>query len=183
MAIQLKLRLPVIDCHQEYKCKCGSHLDAYRDHCLGCKVNHKTKASNGIRDKITKIFQRILPVVKMIDSPTQAETKLHKIVPSLPRLNPFDVSIRLDHSLDTRCWQTPYTRIGFDVTLIHSTNSSSSSDSEAAQYNETDLCLRDGEKMKFARRSLGTNLITNKTLSADEVIVEILDTNNVFIPI
>jgi hypothetical protein len=77
----------------------------------------------------------------------------------------------------------PYTRIRFDVTLIHSTNNSSSSDSEAAQYNETDLRLRDGEKMKFARRTGGTNPITNKTLSADEVIGEILDTNSVFIPI
>jgi hypothetical protein len=43
--------------------------------------------------------------------------------------------------------------------------------------------LRDGEKMKFARRTGGTNPITNTTLSADEVIGEILDTNNVFIPI
>jgi hypothetical protein len=80
-------------------------------------------------------------------------------------------------------WQTPYTRIGFDVILIHSTNNSSSSDSEAAQYNETDVRLREGEKMKFARETGGTNPITNKTLSADEVIGEILDTNNVFIPI
>jgi hypothetical protein len=37
--------------------------------------------------------------------------------------------------------------------------------------------------MKFARRTGGTNPITNKTLSADEVIGEILDTNSVFIPI
>jgi hypothetical protein len=158
-------------------------LDAFGDHCLGCKINHKTKASNGIRDEITKVFQRILPIVKMIDSPTQVENELHNIVPSLPRLKPFDLSIRLDHSLDTRCWRTPYTRIGFDVTLIHSTNNSSSSPSEAAQYNETDLRLRDGEKVKFARRTGGTNPITNKTLSADDVIGEILDTNNVFIPI
>jgi hypothetical protein len=158
-------------------------LDAYGDHCLGCKANHKTKASNGVRDEITKIFQRILPVVKMIDSPTQVEIELHNIVPSLPRLKPFDLSIRLDHSLDTRCWRTPYKRIGFDVTLIHSTNDSSSSTSEAAQYNETYLRLRDGEKMKFARRTGGTNPITNKTLSADQVIGEILDTNNAFIPL
>jgi hypothetical protein len=89
----------------------------------------------------------------------------------------------LDHSLDTRCWRSPYTRIGFDVTLIHSTNDSSSSSSEAVQYNETDLPLRYGKKMKFARRMGGTNPITNKTLLADEVIGEILDTNNVFIPI
>jgi hypothetical protein len=37
--------------------------------------------------------------------------------------------------------------------------------------------------MKFARQIGSTNPITNKTLSADEVIGEILDRNNVFIPI
>jgi hypothetical protein len=36
---------------------------------------------------------------------------------------------------------------------------------------------------KFARRIGGTNPITNKTLSADEVKGGILDTNDVFIPI
>jgi hypothetical protein len=182
-ALQRKLRLPIFDKANNYRCKCGSIIDAYGDHCLGCKANHKAKASNGIRDEIVKIMQRILPIVKMIDSPTQVETKVHNIVPSLPRLKPFDLSIRLDHSLDTRCWRTPHSRIGFDVTLIHSTNDSSSSNSEAAQYNESALRLRDGEKMKFARRTGGTNPITNRTLSADEVIGEILDANNVFVPI
>jgi hypothetical protein len=172
-ALQRKLRLPIFDKTNNYRCKCGSILDAYGDHCLGCKVNHKAKAINGIRDEIVKILQRILPIVKMIDSPTQVETEVHNIVPSL----------RLDHSLDTRCWRTPYNRIGFDVTLIHSTNDSSSSNSEAAHYDESALRLRDGEKMKFARRTGGTNPITNRTLSADEVIGEILDANNVFIPI
>jgi hypothetical protein len=108
-AIQRKLRLLAMDCHQDYKCKCGSQLDAYEDHCLGCKVNHKTKVSNGIRDKITKVSQHILPIVKMIDSPKQVETELHctTLYPAhylAPRLTPFDLSIRLDHSLDTRCW-------------------------------------------------------------------------------
>jgi hypothetical protein len=37
--------------------------------------------------------------------------------------------------------------------------------------------------MKFARRTGGTNPLTNQTLSADEVIGEILDSNNAFIPI
>jgi hypothetical protein len=37
--------------------------------------------------------------------------------------------------------------------------------------------------MKFARRTGGTNPLTKRTLSADEVIGEILDCNNVFIPI
>jgi hypothetical protein len=87
-------------CHQENKCKCGSPLDAYGDHCLGCKINHKTKASNDIRDEIIKVFQRILPIViKMIDSLTQVETELHNVAPLLPCLKPLDLSIRLDHLL------------------------------------------------------------------------------------
>jgi hypothetical protein len=114
----------------------------------------------------------------MIDSPTKVEKEVHNIVPSLPGLKPFDLSIRLDHSLESCQWHVQYTRIGFDVTLIHSTNPSCSTPSEVAQYNETDLRLRDGEKMKFARRIGGTNPITRRTLTADGVIGEILDSNN-----
>ena len=182
-AIQRKLRLPVLDNTDDYKCKCGATLDPFGDHCLGCKINHKTKASNGIRDEIIKVFQRILPFVGMIDTGNQIESEIHNIVPSLPRLQPFDLSIRLDHSLDSGHWKTPYHRIGFDVTLIHSTKPSSATPSEAAQYNECDLRLRDGEKMKFARPRGGTNPITNKTISPDDVIGEIIQSNHAFIPI
>lgn len=119
----------------------------------------------------------------MISSPTQVETEVHNIVRTLPRLKPFDLSIRLDTSLDVGAWRVPYSRIGFDVTLVHSTTPSSSSPSEAATFNESDLRLRDGEKKKFARRTGGTNDITNRTLTADEVIGEILSGNNVFIPV
>jgi hypothetical protein len=45
------------------------------------------------------------------------------------------------------------------------------------------LYLRDGEKEKFARRNGGTNKLTRRTLSADEVMGEIIDDNNSFIPI
>jgi hypothetical protein len=159
-ALHRKHRILIIDNNLRYKCRCGSIIDQYGDHCLGCRVNHKAKASNGIRDEITKVFQCILPIVSMIESPTQVEHEVHNVVPSLPSLKPFDLSIRLDHSLETGQWRVPYTRIGFDVTLIHSTNPSCSTPSEVAQYNETDLHLRDGEKMKFARRIGGTNPIT-----------------------
>jgi hypothetical protein len=182
-AIQRKLRLPVIDNTTDYKCKCGATLDPFGDHCLGCKINHKTKTSNGIRDEIIKVFQRVLPFVGLIDSGTQVESEIHNIVPSLPRLQPFDLSIRLDHSLDTGHWKTPYHRIGFDVTVIHSTKHPSATPSEAAQYNVCDLRLRDGEKMKFARPRGGTNPITNKTIPPDDVIGEIIQSNHAFIPI
>ena len=182
-ALKRKLRLPIRDDMSNYKCKCNKWLDKYGDHCLGCTANHKSKASNGIRDEFVKVFQRILPIAKLVDSGTQIETEIHNIIPSLPRLKPFDLSIRLDNSLDSGAWRTPFNRIGFDVTLIHSTNKSSSTPTEAAQYSECALRLREGEKIKFARRSGGTNTLTQKTLTADEVIGEILDGNNSFVPI
>ena len=182
-ALKRKLRLRLFDDISNFKCKCGSSLDAYGDHSLGCKANNKSKASNGIRDEIIKIFRRILPIVNMIDSPTQVESEVHNVVPSLPQLKPFDLSIRLDNSLDSGAWRVPYSRIGFDVTLVHSTKPPSCTPSEAATHTISDLRLRDGEKMKFARRTGGTNKLTNRTISADDVIGEILSSNNVFIPI
>ena len=75
--------------------------------------------------------------------------------------------------------------MGFDVTLIHSTKDLPSNlpDSETATFNTHELRLREGEKHKFARQSGGTNAISKRTLSADEVIGEILDSNYAFIPI
>jgi hypothetical protein len=55
------------------------------------------------------------------------------------RLKPFDLSIRLDHSIDTSAWLTHLSRIGFDVTLIHSTIPSVCTSSKAAQYTESAL--------------------------------------------
>jgi hypothetical protein len=150
-ALQRKLCLPIINNTIDYKCLCGATLNPYSDNCLGCKVNDKSKSSNGIWNEIIKVFQRILPFVGMIDVGTQIECEAHNIVPSLPRLQPFDLSIRLDHSLDSGQWKTPYNRIGFNVRIVYSTTPSSSSASEAAKYNEMDLHWRDGERMKFAR--------------------------------
>jgi hypothetical protein len=79
--------------------------------------------------------------------------------------------------------RTHLSRIGFDVILIHSTKPSVCIPSEAAQYTESDLRLRDGEKQNFARRNGGTNKLTKRTLSADELIGEVIDSNNSFIPI
>jgi hypothetical protein len=151
ICLKCKLHLKIMSIAKNQSCRCGKLLDEYGDHCLGCTSNHKTRASNSIRDGLAKVLQRILPPTQLIDSPTQIETEVHNIVPSLPRLKPFDLSIRLDHSLLSGAWRAPYSHIGFDVTLVHSTKTSTSSTSEAAQYDASDLRLRDGERLKFAR--------------------------------
>jgi hypothetical protein len=178
ICLKRKLRLRIIDEITLYICKCGQRLDCYGHHCLACPSNTKTTASNGIRDGIVKMLQCVLPIAKLIESSTQIETEVHNIVKSLPRLKPFDLSICLDHSLDPGSWRTHLSRIGFDVTIIHATRPSVRSPSEAAQFTESDLRLRDGEKQKFARQNGGTNKLTRRTLTADGVIGEILDSNN-----
>ena len=183
-AMKRKLRLTIIKDHQNFRCKCGAEVDPWGDHCLGCKKNHKTVLSNGCRDGIHDILKRILPVTKMIHSGTQMEKEVANIVPSLPTLKPFDLSVRLNHLLTQGAWQIPFARIGFDVVFIHSSKPAPSDPSlETASYNESDLRLREGEKNKFARRTGGTNDITGRTITADEVIGEINDANYSFIPI
>jgi hypothetical protein len=88
----------------------------------------------------------------IIDSPTQVEKEIHN-----------------------KAWRTPYTRIVFDVIFIHPNKPSISTGLEAAQFMEMDLCLRDREKIKFARQAGGTNTLTNCTLSVDGVIGEFID--------
>jgi hypothetical protein len=66
-------------------------------------------------------IRSVLPSV-LEESSTQIETEVHNITKSLPRLKPFDLSIRLDHSLDPGSWRTHLSRIGFDVTIIHATS-------------------------------------------------------------
>ena len=183
IALKRKLRLPIVENCHHYICTCKRQIDPYMDHSLGCRQCSKTAASNGIRDALIKILQRIAPIAKLIKYPSQLKKVIHNIVKSLPSLKPFDLSIRLDHLLINGSWKIPFARLGFDITLIHSTAPSSSTPEETAVYNETDLRLRKGEKMKFARTRGGTNPITKQTLSADEVIGEILDNNYSFIPV
>lgn len=183
IALKRKLRLKIWTDPHHFVCKCGKSIDAYGDHSLGCRLNSKTAASNGIRDGLIHLFQRLLPIVKLTSSSTQIESEAYNIVRPLPRLKPFDLSIRLDHLLVNGAFKSPFARIGFDVTLIHSTKPSISSNSEAATFHETDLRLRDGEKGKFARARGGTNKETLRTLTADEVIGSITDSNFCFIPI
>ena len=45
------------------------------------------------------------------------------------------------------------------------------------------LCLRDGERMKCARPRGGTNPVTARTVPPDDVIGEIINSDQAFIPI
>ena len=85
----------------------------------------------------------------------------------------------ITHStLEPGALRVPFSLIGFNVVMIHATQPSKSSPSEAATYNETDLRLRVGERKKFECSRGGTNILTKRTLSPDKVIGEILNNAN-----
>jgi hypothetical protein len=102
---------------------CGKRVDAWGDHSLGCSGNNKTAPSNAHHDGLFDSFKTLLPVAILIQSTGQVEKEIHNIVHSLPTLKTFDVSIRLDHHLSGGAWRTPFARLGFDITFVHSTKS------------------------------------------------------------
>ena len=184
--LKRKLRLRLWPLSHLTHCTCSAKLDPYGDHCLGCTDNHKTAASDCIRDAIVLIFKRILPLVQLIRHQSQVETEPTKIIKDLPKQRPFDLAFRVEHSTTEHMWRCPLSRIGFDVTLIHSNLSSSDAtkDCDLLDNDEPSARLRDlGEKKKFERPRGGTNNVTGVTLTGDEAIGQIIDQNQALIPI
>jgi len=176
--LKRKLRLELWD--KPVRCSCGDIMDVWGDHAFNCKSNTKTQMSNQIRDGIVKLFTRILYTVRMIDSKTAVDTELEGYLDRAPNLRPFDLYVTLDHLISDSPWKTPLRLLGFDVTVIPSAASSSST-SQSARKHESIRRLRDAEQMKLCRDDY-----TNKsgfTLSGDDIIGDILESKAALIPI
>ena len=103
------------------------------------------------------------------------------MLPGLPNLRPFDLSILFDHVLGDGHFLTTLTRLGFDVTVVRSTTQFSTC-TKAACEKEIYLHLRDGEKMKFQCRGKSCK-DTGVTLTGDETVGAILWAGMGFFPI
>ena len=131
---KLRLRLWPLTQHLTH-CTCSAKLDPYGDHCLGCTE-----------------LKRILPLVQLIRQQSQVETEPTKIIKDLPKQHPFDLAFRVEHSTTENMWRCPLSRIGFNVTLIHSNISSAdiTNDCDLLNNDEPSARLRDlGEKKNF----------------------------------
>ena len=184
--VKRKLRLPLWPNTNLTHCSCSAKLDPFGDHCLGCTTNQKKTTSDDLRDSFAAIFKRILPIVHLIKHQNQVEIEPTKVIRDLPKQRPFDLAFRVEHSTSDNTWRCPLSRIGFDVTLIHSQTSSSTAmqDSDLLNNDEPSARLRDlGEKKKFERPRGGTNHITGKSITGDAAMGQLLDSNQGFIPI
>ena len=82
--LKRKLRLRLWPLTHLTHCMCTAKLDPHGDHCLGCTYNHKTTASDCIRDVIVMILKSILPLVQLIRQQSQVETEPTRIIKYLP---------------------------------------------------------------------------------------------------
>ncbi len=178
--LKRKLRLYLWDRRISVRCKCGEVMDHYGDHAFACTAS-KTTMHNQIRDGLVELLQRLLITVRLIHTPTAVTDETPRILPSLPRLRPFDLSVKLDQLLMDKSWRCPLNYIGFDVYCISSMISSSHR-SQQNQNKASFIRLQDGEKEKFCRRG-ASDKKKKTTLSGDDIMREILQVDSALIPI
>ena len=130
---------------------------------------------NSIRDGLARLLEELLPLVKLIGSPTAILKEPRGIIRGLPNTRPFDISILFDHLLGESAWRTPLFQLGVDVTVITS-KPLPPPNTPAARNTEIKLRLSDGERKKFQRRGRSDS-DTQVTLTGDEITGDYLRQN------
>ena len=186
--LKRKLRLDLWPGTGPLKCPlCKNDFDRKGDHLFRCKFN-KIRMHNGHNKGFSSICKKVMPLLKLVSSPTDIETEPSNMIRPLKgtRNKPFDTFFPVDHSLEDRTWRTPVTGFGFDFTII-SSNDESTSTTQAAQKNHIAMRLRDGEISKFARSSGGKKAKSKKstqiTMSGDDIIGDLYDQGFAFLPV
>jgi len=186
--LKRKLRIPLYNTNEQLICpKCKQHFDVYGDHlfkCLKC-VKHKKNTHNKWRDDVEKhVMKDILPLVQLIDKPSETENEKEKCIPSLrnTKIKPFDLSFRVNKNIGETYYKSPLQRIGFDITMSQPSNEPPNSDITRAQIKSIKLQLLECEMGKFNRKEGGTNPTTKVTLSGDQIIQELTNSHQALLP-
>ena len=69
------------------------NMDAFGDHVMTCTKIFKTTAHDTIRNDLHKLLQKTCMLVKLTSSDAMAEREPQEVIPKLPRLRPFDISV------------------------------------------------------------------------------------------
>ena len=93
-------------------------MDAFGDHVMTCAKHSKTTMHTSIRSGLWKLLKKTGVLVKLTRSETMVEQEPPEVVPELPRLRPFDVSVMFDHMLDGNVWRSDFKMLGIDITIV-----------------------------------------------------------------
>ena len=145
-------------------------MDLKGDHLYICSRVSKTPMHDKWRDGIKGILEDILPLVKLIRSPSTIRREQKGLVRKLKntRFRPGDISFRIDHYLGEAEWRTPLQRLLFDVTSTGSYRNPVSQ-SDDARLTENNLHLQKKERDKFQRKG-HTNKKTGITMTGEDIM-------------
>ena len=109
-------------------------------------------------------------LVKITSSEAMVEREPPEIIPELPRLHPFDVSVIFDHMLNKDAWRSDLKIPEIDITIVPpATELASSSISRDACPREFGLSLRESEKKNFCCDGK-TDKQSGTSCSGDEIM-------------
>lgn len=189
--LKRKLRIPLYHSDTNLICpKCKKPFDIFGDHLFKCAPCKKDKMHDNWRDDSEKfIMNELLPLVKLIDKPSEVENEQPGLIFNLSnsQIRPFDLSFPVNKNTGESYFRSPLRRIGFDITMSQaaealSDRELSQPDLTSAQLNGIALQLLDCEKGKFNRDNGGTDPKTHVTLSGDEIIGDLITRNQALLP-
>ena len=182
IALKSKLRLPIYPEASRPLCYCGELVDVDGDHYFKCGEWKKNRCSNMMRDTTARVMRRICPTAKYCTSADNIHTEDKNKVKDVPYKRPFDWSFEINHIKSTELSRsTPLTEVGFDVTVI-SPSTPDDLQENACPYNNSISLLEEGERKKFERNGADSDKSTGVTLTGDQFMGKLLDTNRGFIP-
>ena len=93
-------------------------MDAFGDHVMTCRKHSKTTMHNTIRNGLQKLLQKTCMLVKLTSSDAMVEREPSEVIPELPRLRPFDISVLFNHMLDEGAWRSDLKMLGIGITIV-----------------------------------------------------------------
>ena len=182
LALKAKLRIPIYHENSRPLCYCGSRVDCHADHYFKCGEWKKTRCSNHFRDTTKFVMKRICPTAQYCISANNVDRELTNRVKEASSKRPFDWSFTINHIKAAELKSSsPLSEIGFDVTVI-SPSSPDDLQENACPFDNSISLLEEGERKKFAREGADSDKSTGLTLSGDQFIGKLYDSNKGFIP-
>lgn len=127
-------------------------------------------------------MKRICPTAQYCTSANNVERELTNRVKEASSKRPFDWSFTINHIKAAELKSnSPLSEIGFDVTVI-SPSSPDDLQENACPFNNSISLLEEGERKKFAREGADSDQSTGLTLTGDQFIGKLYDSNKGFIP-
>ena len=182
IALKAKLRVGIYHTSSRPQCHCNKLVDIHGDHYFTCGEYKKNKCSDSFRDTTAKVMERICPTAQYCRSKDDIEKEQRGKVKEAASKRPFDWSFHINSLTSSNLKRGSHlSEIGFDVTIIGPSVPFTHHANANPQINSNSL-LMVGERDKFIRKRASSCAKSGITLSGDQFIGKLYQSNRGFIP-